>query len=125
MVLENLFGAIRVHTTETSIKTTFMGKANTYGLTEESTKASGSTIRWKATACLLGATAVDMWANTKTTKSMDKALSNGQMVGSILDNGAKGNNTDKVLISRKVKREKAPGTWEKELSGLKLADSEY
>jgi hypothetical protein len=60
---------------------------------------------------------VDMKAITKTIKSMDMELLSGPMAESTSESGAKENSMVKEFTSRKVKRDKASGRWEKELSG--------
>jgi hypothetical protein len=94
-----------------------MAKESTSGLMAESTTDNGSTTKWKEMAHSRGPMAVDMLECTKTIKSTDKELSNGQMVASTSVNGAKENNMEKVFTSKKAKRDKEFGTWAKERSG--------
>lgn len=97
MAKENLFGAIKVPTTETSTKTISMETGNTYGLMAESTTDNGLTIRWKAKVLLPGVTVDDMLGNIKTTRNMGKEHLNGLMAENISENGTKENNMVEVF----------------------------
>lgn len=61
-----------------------------------------------------------MLVNIKTTKSMERELSNGQMVENILESGIKANNTAKVPILKRGKGDRVFGKWAKELNGSKI-----
>lgn len=50
------------------------------GLTAESTKESGRTIRWKDTAFSHGPTEEDMKVNTLTIKNKEREFSSGKIV---------------------------------------------
>ena len=115
----NLSGPIKALMTVTFCKTIFMEVENMFGLTAEFTKVNGLTIKWKDVECLLGVMEEGTWVNIRTTKSTAKELLNGLMVENTLENGVKASNTDKEFTSRKVKREKESGRWEKELNGLR------
>ena len=47
MVKVNLYGAMKVHMTETFIKIIFMVQESTFGLMEEFTKVNGLITKWK------------------------------------------------------------------------------
>jgi hypothetical protein len=61
-----------------------------------------------------------MLASIKTTKSMVREHSNGQMGVNILESGIKVNNTAKVPILKKARGDRVFGKWAKELSGSKI-----
>ena len=110
-------GPIKVHMKETFFKIISMEKANTDGLMDEFTTASGLITRWKARAPSHGAMAVDTLAATRTIRSMATARSSGPTVANILANGVKASNTGKVSTSKKAKSGKESGKWARGLSG--------
>jgi hypothetical protein len=61
-----------------------------------------------------------MLVSIKTTKSMVREHSNGQMGVNILESGIKVNNTAKVPILKKARGDRVFGKWAKELSGSKI-----
>ena len=63
---------------------------------------------------------VSMLVSIKTTKSMEREHSNGQMVVNILESGIKANNTEKEPILKKVKGDKVFGKWAKGSNGSKI-----
>jgi len=93
MEKESSYGATQAHMTATFIKIIFTEQESTSGLMVEFTKENGSTTKWKAKVLLHGVMDVVTSENIKMIKNTDKALSNGQMAGSILANGIKVNNT--------------------------------
>ena len=119
---ENSSGPMRAPTKATSSRTTFMARESTSGQMEESTMASGSTTRWKVKELSLGQTAGCTLVPTKTTKSMVTEPLSGQTVESTSENGLKANNTEREFTSRKERRDRASGRWEKELNGLRTND---
>ena len=58
-----------------------------------------------------------MSVSIRMIKNMEMVLLNGQMVVSTLENGIRASNMERELILKKVRRDKAFGKWEKELSG--------
>ena len=81
MVKENSFGLIKVHTTVTFSKITFMDRENISGPMAEFIMDNGLTTKWKGKELSLGAMDVDMKETTKTIRSTVTELSNGQTVG--------------------------------------------
>ena len=123
----NSYGQTRAHTTETFSRTISTVKVNTNGLMVVSTTDNGLTTRWKAKAHLHGAMVVDMKAIIRMIKSTDMVPSNGLMEGSISASGVKENNTEKEFTSKKARKDKVSGKWERELSGSRTkltSDSE-
>ena len=117
--MANLFGLIKVRMKVISSKTISTERASTDGPTDESTTASGSTIRWKARAPSPGVTAVDMLAAIKTTKSMVMEPLSGLTVVNTSENGAKASNTEKAYTLKKVKNVKESGKWARGSNGSK------
>ena len=81
MDMENSCGLMAARTMENSTKIIYKEKASIAGQTEESTKDSGSTTKWKVTVFSPGVTAECTWASTRMTKKIARAPSSGQMVG--------------------------------------------
>lgn len=94
-------------------------RANINGPMVVSTAARGSTIKWKDKALLLGVMADDMLAAIRMIRSTATEPLNGQMVESILVNGAKVNNMEKVFTSKKARKGRVFGKWARGLSGLR------
>lgn len=104
---------------DSSARTTSTERASTSGPTVESTKASGSTTRWRVRESSHGVTAEDMWVNIRTIKKTGSEPSNGPTAESTSDSGAKASNTARGNTSKKVRAAMASGKWVKELSGLR------
>jgi len=98
MESENSYGPIKAHMMVTFTKIIFMEKVNTFGLTEESIKEVGSTIKWKDQELSHGVTEDATSVNIKMIKSMGKEHLSGQMVENTSVNGTKANNTEMEFI---------------------------
>ena len=120
MAKENSFGLIKARIMVIFSRITFMDRENINGLMVVFTMDNGLTTKWKVKVHLHGVMAVDTKETTKMIKSMDTEHLSGLMVESISENGAKANNTVKVCTSKRAKRDKVSGKWEKELSGSRL-----
>ena len=70
-----------------------MDQANTSGLTEENTQASGISTKCRAVECSLGMTAGDTRESTLTTRNTERESSHGQMVVSTMASGGTENKT--------------------------------
>ena len=83
MVVEILFGAIKVLMMAISFKIIYMVLVSMFGLMGEYTTENGLIIKWKDKVLLLGVTGVNMLVSIKTTKNMEREHLNGQMVVNI------------------------------------------
>jgi hypothetical protein len=83
MVVESLFGAIKVLMMAISFKIIYMVLVSMFGQMGEYTTENGLIIKWKDKVLLLGVTGVNMLVSIKTTKSMEREHLNGQMVVNI------------------------------------------
>ena len=120
MAKVNSYGQIKVPMMVTSSKTTFMEWVSIDGLMVEFTTANGLITKWKDKVLSLGATAEDMKETIRMIRSMVMELLSGQTAENILVIGAKENNMEKEFISKKEKRDKVSGRWEKESSGSRM-----
>ena len=116
----NSFGLIKALIMEISSKTIFTDKVSINGLMVVSTTVSGLITKWKDKVLSLGATAEDMKETIRIIRSMVMELLSGQTAENILVIGAKENNMEKEFISKKEKRDKVSGRWEKESSGSRM-----
>ena len=119
MVKVSSSGATKVSTMVISTRIIFMVKESMFGLTAESTMASGLTTKWKEQVPSPGVMVEDTLDNIKMIKNMVTEHSIGQTVESILVNGAKASSTVKELISKRERRDLVSGKWEKESNGLR------
>ena len=83
MVVESLFGAIKVLMMVISFKIIYMVLVSMFGQMGEYTTENGLIIKWKDKVLLLGVTGVNMLVSIKTTKNMEREHLNGQMVVNI------------------------------------------
>jgi hypothetical protein len=120
MVKENSFGLIKALIMETSSKTIFMDKESISGQMVVFTTVSGLITKWKDKAPSLGVMAVDTRETIKMIRNMVMELLSGLTAESILETGARVNNMEKEFTSKRVKRDKVSGKWEKELSGSRI-----
>lgn len=120
MAKENSFGLIKARIMVIFSRTIFMDRVNINGLMVVFTMDNGLTTKWRDKEHSHGAMGVDMKETTKMIKNTDTVHLSGLMAENISENGARANNMEKVFTSKRVKRDKESGRWEKELSGSRL-----
>jgi hypothetical protein len=111
---ENSFGLTQAPTREISFKIIFTVQVSTDGRTAEYIKESGQIIKWKEKVFSLGVMAAATSEAIKMIRNTETVHSNGPTVASISVNGFWENSTVKEYISKKEKKDKVFGRWEKE-----------
>ena len=91
--------------------------ASTHGLTDVSTRVSGSTARWKAREFLLGLMGACTWASISMIQNTVKVNSLGPMAAATMVHGSLASNMVKESICRMVESEKVSGRTANALIG--------